>query len=249
MKALVAEVTGNLSNRLKGITVKELTGDMQLSRQQINETQIIVCTPEKWDIITRKAGDRLFTELVRLVIIDEIHLLGDSRGPVLESIIARTIRQVENTQEQVRLVGLSATLPNYQDIATVLRVSPQEGLFYFDSSYRPIPLEQTYIGITEKKGVRKMLLLNEILYEKVIERAISSTQILVFVHSRRDTVRTAKAIREMAFVKDQLRIILRPDSESKKILEAIVEKENINSAELKELLVDGIAIHHAGLSR
>lgn len=83
MKALVAEITGNLSNRLKGITVKELTGDMQLSRQQIEETQIIVCTPEKWDIITRKAGDRLFTELVRLVIIDEIHLLGDARGPVL----------------------------------------------------------------------------------------------------------------------------------------------------------------------
>ena len=81
--------------------------------------------------------------------------------------------------------------------------------------------------------MRKMLLLNEILYEKVIERAVSSTQILVFVHSRRDTVRTAKALREMAFVKDQLRIILRPDSESKKILEAIVEKENINSAELQ----------------
>lgn len=29
---------------------------------------------------------------VRLVIIDEIHLLHDSRGPVLESIVARTIR-------------------------------------------------------------------------------------------------------------------------------------------------------------
>jgi len=28
------------------------------------------------------------------LIIDEIHLLSDSRGPVLESIIARTIRQV-----------------------------------------------------------------------------------------------------------------------------------------------------------
>lgn len=29
---------------------------------------------------------------VRLMIIDEIHLLHDSRGPVLESIVARTIR-------------------------------------------------------------------------------------------------------------------------------------------------------------
>jgi pre-mRNA-splicing helicase BRR2 len=68
-------------------------------------TQVIVTTPEKWDIITRKSGDRLYTQLVRLLIIDEIHLLHDNRGPVLESIVARTVRQVETTQELVRLVG------------------------------------------------------------------------------------------------------------------------------------------------
>jgi len=72
-----------------------------------------VTTPEKWDIITRKSGERAYVELVKLVIIDEVHLLHDSRGPVLESIIARTIRQVEETSEMVRIVGLSATLPNY----------------------------------------------------------------------------------------------------------------------------------------
>ena len=73
-----------------GIKVGELTGDHQLNREQINATQIIVCTPEKWDIITRKAGDRTYTQLVRLLIIDEIHLLHDERGPVLESLV-RTI--------------------------------------------------------------------------------------------------------------------------------------------------------------
>lgn len=125
-------------------------------------------TPEKWDIITRKAGERIFTEKVRLLIIDEIHLLSDTRGPVLESLIARTIRQVETTQEQLRLVGLSATLPNYKDVGLTLRVNPKKGLFYFDQSYRPIPLEQLYVGVTEKKGVRKMMMINEILYEKVI---------------------------------------------------------------------------------
>ena len=37
MKALVAEVVGNLSNRLKdyGVTVRELSGDQTLTRQQI----------------------------------------------------------------------------------------------------------------------------------------------------------------------------------------------------------------------
>ncbi len=60
--------------------------------------QIIITTPEKWDIITRKSGDRTHTNLVRLLIIDEIHLLHDDRGPVIESIVARTMRQIEATQ-------------------------------------------------------------------------------------------------------------------------------------------------------
>lgn len=81
--------------------------------------------------------------------------MHDSRGPVLESIVARTIRQIEATQEMVRLVGLSATLPNYEDVATFLRVDPAKGLFFFDNSYRPVPLEQTYVGITEKKALKR----------------------------------------------------------------------------------------------
>jgi hypothetical protein len=48
--------------------VKELTGDHQLTKEQITNTQIIVCTPEKWDIITRKGGERTYTQLVRLMI-------------------------------------------------------------------------------------------------------------------------------------------------------------------------------------
>ena len=55
----------------------------------------------------------------------------------------------------IRLVGLSATLPNYEDVATFLRVDPSKGLFFFDNSFRPIPLEQSYIGVTEKNAMKK----------------------------------------------------------------------------------------------
>jgi pre-mRNA-splicing helicase BRR2 len=166
MKALVQEMVTNFGKRLEafGITVRELTGDQQLTKQQIAETQLIITTPEKWDIITRKSGDRTYTQLVRLIIIDEIHLLHDHRGPVLESIVARTIRQVETTQEMTRVIGLSATLPNYEDVAAFLRVEPSKGLFHFDNSYRPVPLQQQYIGITEKKAIRRFQLMNEIVY-------------------------------------------------------------------------------------
>ncbi|XP_033367553.1 LOW QUALITY PROTEIN: U5 small nuclear ribonucleoprotein 200 kDa helicase-like, partial [Parus major] len=102
---------------------------------------------------------------------DEIHLLHDDRGPVLESLVARAIRNIEMTQEDVRLVGLSATLPNYEDVATFLRVDPAKGLFYFDNSFRPVPLEQTYVGITEKKAIKRFQIMNEIVYEKIMEHA------------------------------------------------------------------------------
>jgi pre-mRNA-splicing helicase BRR2 len=56
LKALVAEQTGNFGKRLApyNINVAELTGDRQLTKAQIAETQVIVTTPEKWDVITRK---------------------------------------------------------------------------------------------------------------------------------------------------------------------------------------------------
>lgn len=126
MKSLVAEMTGSFRKRLEpfNLSVEELTGDQSLTREQIYNTNVIVCTPEKWDVVTRKGG---FEGVVSLVIVDEIHLLHDDRGPVLESILARTLRQVESTHIPCRLVGLSATLPNYEDVATLLRVDPSKG--------------------------------------------------------------------------------------------------------------------------
>ena len=223
-----------------------MTGDMQLSRAEIDETNIIVATPEKWDIVTRKAGDKYFLDFIKLVIIDEIHLLHDNRGPVLEGIVARTLRYTEQTGNHVRLVGLSATLPNYRDVADFLRVEEGKGLYYFDGTFRPIPLEQQYIGITDKKGLKKMLLLKELLYQKVMER-VNKQQILIFVHSRRETAKTARELRDQAYANDDLARLIKEDSPSHKILTD--EATKVHSPDLKELLPLGIGIHHAGLSR
>ncbi|XP_014208524.1 putative U5 small nuclear ribonucleoprotein 200 kDa helicase [Copidosoma floridanum] len=247
MRSLVQEMVGNFGKRLAtyNLTVSELTGDHQLTREQIADTQVIVCTPEKWDIITRKGGEKTFTSLVRLIIIDEIHLLHDERGPVLESIVARTLRNIETTQEDVRLVGLSATLPNYQDVATFLRVNT-ESLYYFDNSFRPVALEQQYIGVTEKKALKRFQVMNEVVYEKTMEHA-GKNQVLIFVHSRKETGKTARAIRDMCLEKDTLGQFLREGSASMEVLRS--EAEQVKNMELKDLLPYGFAIHHAGMTR
>ncbi|KAK0633434.1 Sec63 Brl domain-containing protein [Immersiella caudata] len=250
LKALVQEQVGNFGKRLEpfGIKVSELTGDRQLTKQQIADTQIIVTTPEKWDVITRKATDLSYTNLVRLIIIDEIHLLHDDRGPVLESIVSRTMRRTEQTGEPVRIVGLSATLPNYRDVASFLRVDPQTGLFHFDGSFRPCPLRQEFIGVTERKAIKQLKTMNDITYNKVIEHVgTHRNQMLVFVHSRKETAKTAKYIRDKALEMETINQILKHDAGTREVLSEAANA--VNNTDLKDILPYGFGIHHAGMSR
>lgn len=249
MKALVQEVVKNFSHRLSeyGVVVRELSGDSSLTRQQIAETQVLVTTPEKWDIVTRQGEGRAYTQLIKLVIVDEIHLLHDDRGPVLESIVARVVRQVETTAEPIRLVGLSATLPNYADVATFLRVKPDKGLFFFDHSYRPVPLQMQYVGITERNAFKRFQLQNEICYEKALVQRENGNQMLIFVHSRAETGKTAKALRDLALERDELFNFVRDGSGTQEILRE--EAAGAKNPDLKNVLPYGFAIHHAGMAR
>ncbi|RCI07855.1 hypothetical protein L249_5800 [Ophiocordyceps polyrhachis-furcata BCC 54312] len=250
LKALVQEQVGNFGKRLEqyGVRVSELTGDRQLTKQQISETQVIVTTPEKWDVITRKANDLTYTNLVRLIIIDEIHLLHDDRGPVLESIVSRTIRRTEQTGEPVRLIGLSATLPNYRDVASFLRVDTNKDLFHFDSTFRPCPLRQEFVGVTDRKPIKQLKTMNDVTYNKVVEHvATNKNQVLIFVHSRKETAKTARYIRDKAIELDTLNRILRLDAASRELLqEASSQAKN---EDLKDILPHGFGIHHAGMNR
>jgi len=88
--------------------------------------------------------------------------------------------------------------------------------------------------------------MNEIAYEKVMDYA-GQHQVLIFVHSRKETAKTAAAIRDMAMENDMLGEFIKDDSAVREILQT--ESETANNADLKELLPYGFGIHHAGLNR
>jgi len=253
IKALVQEVVQNFNKRLGKppyeLVVDELTGDHQLDQKQISRAQLIVCTPEKWDIVTRKSLDRLYTKLVKLVIFDEIHLLHNERGATLEALVARIKRHKDMEGDPIRIVGLSATLPNYKDVAKFIHPKGaddgfvDDATFYFDSSHRPIPLKQQYIALTESKKVFRMI--NDIVYEKVVERLPENSQILIFVHSRPDTTKTAEYIKTKALEEHRVAHFISSES----VLDKINEYENELSPKLRELLQFGIGTHHAGMSK
>ncbi|KAI1115957.1 Sec63 Brl domain-containing protein [Nemania sp. NC0429] len=251
MKALAAEITDKLGKRLAwlGIRCREYTGDMHLTKSEIVQTQILVTTPEKWDVITRKGtGDTELVQKVRLLIIDEVHMLHDERGAVLESLVARTERQVESTQSMIRIVGLSATLPNYVDVADFLKVNRHAGLFYFDSSFRPVPLEQHFIGVKGKAGSKQSREnLDTVAFEKVKEMLEQDHQVMVFVHSRRDTLLTAKMLHEKAV--DQICVDLFDPQGHPYYEQAVRDMKQSKARELRDLLPKGLGIHHAGMTR
>ncbi|XP_021913277.1 activating signal cointegrator 1 complex subunit 3 isoform X2 [Zootermopsis nevadensis] len=250
MKALAAEMTQNFNRKLNclGISVKELTGDMQLTKSEILQTQMLVTTPEKWDVVTRKGtGDVALTNLVKLLIIDEVHLLHGDRGPVVEALVARTLRLVESSQSMIRIVGLSATLPNYVDVAKFLRVNPYIGLFYFDSRFRPVPLSTTFVGVKAIKPLQQMSDMDQICYEKVVDMVQKGHQVMVFVHARNATVRTAMILKEMALQHNQLKIF-EPD-ENGGVGLAMKALSRSRNKQLGELFPCGFSVHHAGMLR
>lgn len=229
--------------------MRELTGDMQLTKAEMQQTQMLVTTPEKWDVVTRKgAGDVALITLVKLLIIDEVHLLHGDRGPVVEALVARTLRLVESSQSMIRIVGLSATLPNYIDVARFLCVNPMVGLFYFDSRFRPVPLAQSFIGVKNTKPLQQLTDMDTICYEKCVEQLKEGHQVMVFVHARNATVRTATILREMAQQRQQLALFA-PNESGQQFGVAQRAISKSRNKQLNELFQHGLAMHHAGMLR
>ncbi|XP_046420627.1 activating signal cointegrator 1 complex subunit 3 [Neodiprion fabricii] len=248
MKALAAEMTSSFNKRLGclGVSVRELTGDMQLTKVEIQQTQMIVTTPEKWDVVTRKGtGDIALTSIVKLLIIDEVHLLHGDRGPVVEALVARTLRQVESSQSMIRIVGLSATLPNYTDVAKFLRVNPHKGLFYFDHRFRPVPLGQTFIGVKAVKPLQQMADMDLVCYNHVVDMVRKGHQVMVFVHARNATIRTATVLKEMALQNGTQKLFM-SDGNTGLAQKALAKSRNKH---LGELFSYGFSVHHAGMLR
>ncbi|GKY93122.1 hypothetical protein MPSEU_000280400 [Mayamaea pseudoterrestris] len=256
MKALAQEVVEKFSSKLKSLRliVRELTGDMQLTRAEAESANVIVTTPEKWDVVTRKSGtDELsLGNQCGLLIIDEVHLLADDRGAVIESVVARHHRLVEARQRQLRIVALSATLPNYMDVANFLQVPPR-GIFFFGPEFRPVPLQQSMIGISTKDRRQRDLKMNEICYDIVIDSLRRGYQVMVFVHSRKGTGDTARALADLAAADGALESHFVTAGKDGVAGDAYSRyKDKVIKSRDRQVAIhfqNGMGIHHAGMLR
>ena len=121
------------------------------------------------------------------------------------------------------------------------------GLFYFDSSFRPIPLEQHFIGVKGKQRPQFQKNLDRVTFEKVSELVRDGHQVMVFVHSRKETVKAAMALKEAATADGSIDEFSCMDHPQYDFFRRDIGKSR--NKEMKELFDSGFGIHHAGMLR
>jgi len=244
-KALSYEKLEEWTNKFVplGYNVYVSTGETEIEPRKAINAHIIISTPEKVDSASRKYTSSAyeFTNHISTVIIDEVHLLDSpERGGALEVLIARLKRINTN----VRIVALSATMKNVEDVAAWIGAK-KSSTFVFDDTYRPIKLQASVCGYKSDKKSRwnNRYLKMQLSYDLIVPHIDAGGQALVFVSSRRGTVDTAQKLLEIFSESENM---LLGTKETKLLGEG--SKDIINDT-LRCCFVEGIAFHHAGLSR
>jgi ATP-dependent DNA helicase HFM1/MER3 len=218
----------------------ELTGDTEQSQlRHIQHASIIVTTPEKWDSMTRRWKDHAkLMQLVKLFLIDEVHMLNEDRGATLEAVVSR----MKSVGSDVRFVALSATVPNSEDIADWLGKDPinqhiPAAREQFGEDFRPVKLTKHVCGYTMHG--------NDFALDKILDQRLPDViaeysqrkPIMVFCGTRKATQETAHALAHWWSTKGP----------RDRYWEAPRQQVPIKDDDLRHCIPSAVAYHHAGL--
>ncbi|KAL2840557.1 Sec63 Brl domain-containing protein [Aspergillus pseudoustus] len=223
-----------------GLQCSELTGDTDhLQLRNVQNSRIIITTPEKWDSMTRKWKDHArLMQLVKLFLIDEVHTLKEARGATLEAVVSR----MKSFGSNVRFVALSATIPNSEDIATWLgRNATNQHVpahrEHFGEEFRPVKLQKVVYGY-QASG-------NDFAFDKLCNSKLASIisthgarkPIMIFCCTRNSAMSTAK----------ELTRLWSTSNSPARLWTGPSRPLGVSHTDLKVTTAAGVAFHHAGL--
>ncbi|XP_009638929.1 probable ATP-dependent DNA helicase HFM1, partial [Egretta garzetta] len=234
-----------------GLSCKELTGDTVMDDLfEIHHAHIIITTPEKWDSMTRRWRDNSIVQLVRLFLIDEVHVIKDeSRGATLEVVVSR-MKTVQSSLSRLledhdivpplRFVAVSATIPNAEDIAEWLSDSKMPAVcLKIDEDQRPVKLRKIVLGFpcSENQTEFKFDLTLNYKIASIIQAYSEQKPALVFCATRKGVQQAASVLAKDA------KFLL--SVEQKQRLQR--SANSLKDSKLRDLLMYGVAYHHAGM--
>jgi len=225
LRALAAQVYDILKSRYasKNINIGLSTGDYQADDSELEDYDILITTYERADSLLRHKSS--WMKELGTIVVDEIQSLSDShRGARLESVIIRLKRLVENLQ----IVALSATIGMPDQLADWLECKLVESIA------RPIPLLCSVVSRPNR---------DEAVRQYAMTTVQRNGQVIVFQRTRRDAEAEAKKL--APYVGKQMTSEERSQLQAE--LESVAHWDANLPKDLKVLLHDGIAYHHAGL--
>eukprot|EP00049_Salpingoeca_infusionum_P009357 m.155449 g.155449 ORF g.155449 m.155449 type:complete len:1247 (+) comp14311_c0_seq7:295-4035(+) len=243
IKALCDERYNDWKDRFcsLGIKVMQLTGDTLYEEMKgVADSHLIITTPEKWDSFTRVWRDhKSVVEAISTVLIDEVHTVGDpNRGHTLEAVVTRMKALGDSRKLPLRMIAVSATIPNLEDVAAWLGGRQPCRAHEFGPEFRPVPLEvvvEGFFGFEQPSDAFKM---DHFLSQKLPQLVTAYNRLgrstLVFCLSRKSTIDTAKSLKS-ALRHSRVRNLDGP-------------AKQCEDPALRDLVPFGVAMHHAGLS-
>jgi len=211
------------------VNIELSIGDYDVDDSVLAKADLIITTYEKMDSILRNFYDKDWIHDISTVIVDEIHIIGESdRGPRLESLVVRLNEFLYHPQ----IIGLSATIANPQFFNSWLS-SLGNNTTLIQSEERPVPLHYQ-INVTQNKDST---------LKKIVKSTLDQNgQILIFLNKRKSTQQTSFLLKNV--VKNHID----PNVLDKcKTLEKFLEGIKGGHKELKKIVKYGVAFHHAGL--
>ncbi|OJD15928.1 hypothetical protein AJ78_03871 [Emergomyces pasteurianus Ep9510] len=218
----------------------ELTGDTDHAQlRNVQNSNIIITTPEKWDSMTRKWRDHIkLMQLVKLFLIDEVHILKENRGATLEAVVSR----MKSVDSNVRFVALSATVPNSEDIGAWLGRDPTTQHLpahreRFGEEFRPVKLQKFVYGYQGNRNDFAFDKACEARLPEVLEKHSEKKPIMIFCCTRNSAIATSKYLAKL----------WTSTNPPNRLWSSPAKLIGVQNPELRATISAGVAFHHAGL--
>ncbi|CAD7928197.1 unnamed protein product [Amoebophrya sp. A120] len=169
-----------------GVEVAKLTGEVAADLRILEQSNLVVTTPDKFDMISRRHKQKKgqVVQELNLLLCDELHLLEDAEvGPIYEAVVSRMRFLHMQTQNNLRIIGFAASLANAKDLAEWLGASFQT-LFNFSPNVRAIPLEMTFHGFDVHNRITRLQSMSRPVYQ-AIKNNSGTKPVIVFVSDRK----------------------------------------------------------------
>jgi len=162
-------------------------------------------------------------------------------GPIVEVIVSRMRYIASQTENPIRIVGLSTSVANAKDLGEWIGASSSNS-YAFHPNVRPVPLEVRVRGFDNNSFTARQLAMVKPAFQAILRHS-PKKPVIVFVPSRKQCTRVAADFVTMAANDVNPDRFLHVEAE-----DLAPDMQHVQNKTLRTALLSGIGFYHAGMT-